>query len=109
VGQQTLTELRAGTPLRAGGVTIVPLERWHVTVGSRGRRVYVNGGKRPTAIVIVDPHGVRAVDDAGIPLELDDLRERAAGLRAALRAEERAMMKRHGVCCTDFSGGAPMA
>ena len=82
--RRTLNELRAGAPLRVAGVTIVPLERWHVTVASDGRRVFAGADKRAAGVVVVDSRGTAAVDEAGEPLDLDDLIDRAAGLREFL-------------------------
>lgn len=75
-----MTELRAGDPLHAAGVTIVPLEETRVTVhGDRGR-VIAGGVKRAVGVVITDAGGTRALDDTGHPLDLEELRGRVAGL-----------------------------
>lgn len=84
MGSRTLTELRAGAPLRAGGVTIVPLEAWRVTVGCHDGRIYADGAKRAAGVVIVDAGGTQAFDASGDPLDLEELRERAVGLRERL-------------------------
>jgi hypothetical protein len=76
MGQQTLTRLRRGPPLRAGSITIVPIERSDVTVGHDGGRLRGQGAKRPAAFIIVDAHGSRALDDAGVAIDLSALMQR---------------------------------
>jgi len=84
MGPQTLTTLRAGTPIRIGDITIVPVEKLHVTVGCDDQRLYADAGKRAAAVVVRDARGTRAVDDTGKSLDLEDLVEQAVGLRDVL-------------------------
>jgi hypothetical protein len=84
VERRTLNELRAGAPLRVAGATIVPLERWHVIVASDGRRVFAGADKQAAGVVVVDSRGTLALDEAGGPLDLDALIDRAVGLRELL-------------------------
>ena len=83
--RRTLAELRAGTPLRLAGLTIVPLEQWRVAVGCSEGRVFAGAVKRAAGIVLLDPRGAWALDESGRPLDLEDLADRAVGLREALR------------------------
>jgi hypothetical protein len=71
---RTMNELRAGPPLVIGGVTIVPLERWIVTVAAHGRGAWGRAEKRAAGVLIADPSGARALDAAGGPLDLDVLK-----------------------------------
>lgn len=84
MGRETLTELRAGAPLRVRGLTVVPIERLRVTVGSQGRRVFATVSMEAAGVVIRRPDGAEAFDPAGHRLDLEDLAHRAAGLRKYL-------------------------
>jgi hypothetical protein len=80
LGSRTLTELRAGPPLRAAGVTLVPLEEQSVTVHCERGRLAAAASKRAVGVLITDAQGTRAFDEAGRPLDLNELRERVTGL-----------------------------
>ncbi len=79
-----MTERRAGAPLLAGGVTLVPVEETGVAVQWGAGRLFGSGGKRVIAIVVIEAASVRALDDAGRPLDLDDLLEQVPSLRGVL-------------------------
>lgn len=80
MGARQLNEIRTGSPQRIGGVTLLPLEEWTVVVRVEGRRVFAHGNKRAIGIVIQEEGRTRAVDLTGDPLDMNDLRGRAAGL-----------------------------
>ncbi len=80
----TSTTLRAAAPLRVDGLTLVPLEHTVVTVTGVGQRIFAGADKRPAGVVIIDGRGARAIGVDGLPLELDALAGRVAGLRERL-------------------------
>jgi hypothetical protein len=80
MGARTLTELRAGPPLHAAGVTLVPLEELSITVHCDRGRLVAGATKRAVGVVISDAQGTRAIDETGQPLDLSELRERLPGL-----------------------------
>jgi hypothetical protein len=84
VGRQALSRLRAGDPLRVGDLTIVPLEHLRATVRCEGLRVSAAAHKRAAGIVVLGAGGTRALDEAGRPLDLEELVTRVAGLREIL-------------------------
>jgi hypothetical protein len=76
--------IRAGTPLRVGRVTLLPIERvvvrWHVwALGA-----CFGAAKEPYALVVRDDGGIRAVDAGAREVSLEALRERVPGLDAVL-------------------------
>jgi len=75
--------LRAGAPLQAAGIFLVPVERVWLHRLSQGR-VWAAGGREPVAVVIRDLRGVSALDMAGEPMALDALLADVEGLAAAL-------------------------
>jgi hypothetical protein len=76
--------VRAGTPLRVGRVTLLPIERVVVRcqVGSLG--AWLGATKEPYALVLRDEGGLRVVDASATEVSLEALRERLPGLDAAL-------------------------
>jgi len=84
VERQSLTELRAGLPLRVADLTIVPLERRDVTVACDAGRLFATARNGPGGVVFLDGRGAWALDESGRPLDLEDLANRAVGLREIL-------------------------
>lgn len=84
MGRETLTRRRLGAPVRAGAVTIFPLERLEVSVAWERHRLVATGAKRAEGVVVLDGRGVRALDVSGAALDLDDVALRFAGLREML-------------------------
>jgi hypothetical protein len=76
--------MRAGTPLRVGRVTLLPIERvvvrWHV--GALG--ACLGAAKEPFALVVRDDSGIRAIDAGATEVSLGTLRERIPGFDALL-------------------------
>jgi len=63
--------VRAGTPLRVGSVSLLPLQRVVVCSARVGPGVWASAALEPYALVVRDAGGVRAVgvDARAIPLE----------------------------------------
>ncbi len=79
-----MSALRAGTPVRAGGVCLIPVERVWLHQHAHSGAVWAAGGREPVAVVIRDSKGLRAVDVAGEAVELDKLLGDVDGLADAL-------------------------
>jgi hypothetical protein len=81
----TRTEtVRAGTPLRVGSVTLLPVERVVVRsdVGALG--AWFTAAREPYALIVRDAGGIRALDAGGAAVSLETLRDAIPGLDAAL-------------------------
>jgi len=76
--------LRAGPPVRAAGVTLVPLERSRVSVHRSGSRWIAGADKGPAGVVVIDGFGVRAYSESGATLDVQALLDRVVGLRELL-------------------------
>jgi hypothetical protein len=76
--------VRAGTPLRVGPVTLLPIERVvvHSVMGALG--AWFTAAKEPYALVVRDAGGVRALDIGATVVSLEALREEVPGLDAVL-------------------------
>jgi hypothetical protein len=76
--------VRAGTPLRVGSVTLLPIERVvaHSDVGPLG--AWFTAAKEPYALVVRDACGIRALDIGAPAVSLESLREGIPGLDAML-------------------------
>ena len=79
-----MSALRAGAPIHAGGVCLIPVERVWLQQHAHGGAVWAAGGREPVAVVIKDAKGVCAVDVAGEAVALDKLLGDVDGLSAAL-------------------------
>ena len=79
-----MSALRAGAPLYAGGVYLIPVERVWFQQHAHDGTVWAAGGREPVAVVIQDAKGVCAVDVAGEAVALDKLLGDVDGLAAAL-------------------------
>lgn len=86
---RTLTTLRAGVPIRAGGLTIVPVERSRVTVACVPEGVRAWGTKDVAAVVLVTPGGERALRPCGEGVAVAELLATAKGLRETLEHARR--------------------
>ena len=80
-----LIELRAGTPVAAGSITVIPVEARRIRVRAEGDRLFAHAAQHPYAFVIRNGDQAHAIDARGAPLDLDDLRARVAGLAPHLR------------------------
>jgi hypothetical protein len=76
--------VRAGTPLRVGSVTLLPIERVvvHSDMGALG--AWLTAAKEPYALVARDAGGIRALDIGATAVSLEALREGIPGLDAVL-------------------------
>ncbi len=79
-------ELRAGTRLRVGSVTLIPIERVVVHAGTEGGAAWFTGAKEAYALVVRDAHGVRAIGVGAPEVSLEALREAIPGLEGELTA-----------------------
>ena len=79
-----MDELRAGKPLAANRVTLVPIERFFVRSGKSNGSYWVNALKEPYAIIVCDTNGIRAFDTEAIEISLASLKQRIKGLEAIL-------------------------
>jgi hypothetical protein len=79
-----MDELRAGNPMVAGGVTLVPIERCliHSDTGDMG--CWLSGQKEPFAIIVCDATGVRALNMKGTETPVEDLVQKITNLGAFL-------------------------
>jgi len=89
VEARTLTTLRAGVSIRAGGLTIVPVERSRVTVACVPEGVRAWGAKEGAAVVLVTSSGERALGPSGEAVGVAELLASAKGLREALERSRR--------------------
>ena len=76
--------VRAGIPLRVGGVTLLTIERVVVRSSRMARGAWVTAAVEPQAVVVRDAAGVRLVALDGVAISLEQLRERIPGLDALL-------------------------
>ena len=76
--------LRAGTPLRVGSVTLLPIERVLVHSDQGAFGAWFTAAKEPYALVVRDAGGIRALDIGATPVSLEALREGIPGLDAVL-------------------------
>jgi len=76
--------VRAGTPLRVGSVTLLPIERVvvHSDMGPLG--AWFTAAKEAYALVVRDAGGIRALDIGATAVSLEALREGIPGLDAVL-------------------------
>jgi len=81
-----MNELRAGNPIVAGEVTIVPIEHCYIMsiIEDVGSCFY--GLKEPFAIIICDAIGIRAIDTEGIEISVESLIKKISDLGALLES-----------------------
>jgi hypothetical protein len=79
-------ELRAGAPIRVGSVTLLPLERVVLRAARCGGAACASAVVSPFVLLVLDGGDVRVFDVGAPAPPLDELRERVAGLDAALAA-----------------------
>lgn len=65
--------LRAGEPVIAGVVTVVPVERCVVSPVESELGCWWSGAKEPIAVVVREPGGARAYDLGGQEIALEPL------------------------------------
>jgi hypothetical protein len=79
-----MKELRAGNPLVAGAVTIVPIECCSLHFVSWNMGCCLSGLKEPFAIIVRDADGVRAFDTEGSEISLQSLVRKIPDLEVLL-------------------------
>lgn len=80
-----MTALRLGTPLLVGGHELLPVERRVAQAHGMARQPSFLAVAGPVALVVREPDGTtRAMDMAGQPAPLDDLKRDVPGLAAWL-------------------------
>ena len=79
-------KLRIGTPVVAGAVRLLPVERVAVQWGCVGGRGWFTASREPWALVVRDGEGWHVLGIAGAAPTLDELRARVPGLDDALTA-----------------------
>jgi len=79
-----MEELRAGNPLVAGAVTIVPIERCSLHSAAWNMGCWLSGFKEPYAIIVRDADGVRALDTEAREIPLQSLLREIPDLDALL-------------------------
>ena len=83
-----MDELRAGIPMVAGEVTIVPIERCYMRSVPGDRGCWLYGLKEPFAIITVDATGIRAYDTEAIEISVASLIEKIPDLSAVLTSSK---------------------
>lgn len=76
--------LRAGTPVRVGTVTLLPVERVVLRSDQGPGRQWVLADKRPHALIVRDESRTWAVGIEGAAVRLETLIEQVQGLDEAL-------------------------
>jgi hypothetical protein len=79
-----MKEARAGSPIRVGDVTIVPLERVAVHHGVRKAGLWAYGCKEPVGVVVVSAGETWAFDVRGERVPLETYIEQIDNLRSVL-------------------------
>lgn len=78
--------VRAGTPLRVGSVTLLPIERVVVHSGMGALGAWFTAAKEPYALVVRDAGGIRILGIGATVVSLEALREGIPGLDAVLES-----------------------
>ena len=81
-----MDELRAGNPVVAGKVTLVPIERCLVQSGAGDMGCWLSGLKEPLAIIVCDALEPRAFDTKGEEISLASLIRKIPDLDVLLAA-----------------------
>ncbi|MDH3378730.1 MAG: hypothetical protein OEQ39_17540 [Gammaproteobacteria bacterium] len=79
-----MDELRAGNPLLADKVTLVPIERWVIQSGAGDMGCWLSGLKEPFAIIVCDETGIRAFDTQATEVAVASLIQQVPDLDALL-------------------------
>ena len=83
-----MDELRAGKPIVAGEVTIVPIERCYIQSVPGDMGCWLYGLKEPFAIITFDATGIRAYDTAAIEISVASLIQKIPDLSAVLSSSK---------------------
>ena len=68
-----MDELRAGDPMVAGEVTLVPIERCFIQSSTGDMGCWLYGLKEPFAIIVCDAVGIRAFDTEATEISIESL------------------------------------
>lgn len=77
-------ELRAGNPLVADEVTLVPIEQWVIQSVTGEMGCWLSGLKEPFAIIVCDAIGIRAFDTEATEVTVESLIQQVPDLAAVL-------------------------
>jgi hypothetical protein len=76
--------LRAGNPMVASEVTIVPIERCFIQSDTGNMGFWLAGLKEPFAIIVCDAIGIRAFDTEATEISVESLIQKIPDLGAVL-------------------------
>ena len=79
-----MDELRAGNPLVAGDVTLVPIERCFIQSNTEDMGCWLSGLKEPFAIIVCDATGIRAFDMEATEIPVESLIHKIPNLGTVL-------------------------
>ena len=79
-----MDELRAGDPMIAGEVTLVPIERCSIQSNTGDMGCWLSGLKEPFAIIVCDTKCVRAFDTEAAEISVESLIRKVPELGAVL-------------------------
>lgn len=79
-------KLRAGKPMVAGDVILVPIERCFIQSYSGDLGCWLSGLKEPLAIIVYDAIGLRAFDTESAEIPVEPLIRQIPDLGAVLAA-----------------------
>ena len=80
-----MKELRVGTSVVIGEITIVPIERVSISSDKVHHCSWFSGLKEPVAIVVIESGGLRAIDMKACDLSLVELARNVPGLDRILK------------------------
>lgn len=81
-------KLRAGKPMVAGEVILVPIERCFIQSYSGDLGCWLSGLKEPLAIIVYDANGIRAFDTESTEISIETLIRQIPNLDAVLATLE---------------------
>jgi len=79
-----MDELRAGNPVVAGKVTVIPIERCFIQSDTGDMGCWLSGLKEPFAIIVCDKTGIRAFDTEATEISIESLIQKIPDLGAVL-------------------------
>jgi hypothetical protein len=82
----SLNRLRAGRPIRAGEVTLVPVERTCIETATTRQGGWISAAKEVVAVLIRDGRGTRVLGVDGTAIAHTELAGRVDGLEPWLGA-----------------------
>jgi len=79
-----MDELRAGKPMVAGKVTLVPIERCFIQSDTGDMVCRVSGFKEPYAVIVCDAVGICAFDTESVEISVESLMQKIPDLGSVL-------------------------